>query len=493
MNRQPNSTLKIAHLNIQSALPKKEELKNFLAHEKIDIMSLNETWLKPNKQFKIPNYEVIRHDRTNSPHGGVALIVHNSISFERTYLQTQKADEYITIKINRIMENSKDLYITSYYCPPAIKINDDLIRKAINIAPDSLLIGDLNAHHQHWHSREPNYNGNQLVNIINSENCSIINTDLATYEPLHRPDYKAILDFCVANDSLITKISNFGITDQLRSDHLTTKLEIEHNCREILNRHASQLKVIRKTDWELFRKIASEEARNINSNEIQSIDQLDHVVHQLTVAIKSSVEQSTTLKEIQINANRLLVLPRHIVQLIKTKKVVRREYQKTRNPDSKTEFNRLTAVVKREIQEHKRKSWIAFCDSINNLQVTDSELWKRLKSIEDKNKPANSKRTTLQTNTTTTQDPEEVANIFANVLEANFKLPPDPTFDLEFREKIDSEVNQKIVTLHSNQSDVQLTDQTEINRILGKIRGRGAPGPDQITNKVIKKSTRRIP
>ena len=54
--------LKIAHINIRS-ISKKFELQLFLQENEIDILALNETWLKQKDQFQIPNYVMIRKDR----------------------------------------------------------------------------------------------------------------------------------------------------------------------------------------------------------------------------------------------------------------------------------------------------------------------------------------------------------------------------------------------------------------------------------------------
>lgn len=55
------NTIKVAHLNIQSISNKLGLLKDFLAHNEIDIMCLNETLLNANKQITIPYYSIIRN------------------------------------------------------------------------------------------------------------------------------------------------------------------------------------------------------------------------------------------------------------------------------------------------------------------------------------------------------------------------------------------------------------------------------------------------
>ena len=73
----------LIHLNIRSLLPKLDELKFYLKNNKIQVLSLNETWLNStvdNNEVEIPGFVLFRRDRPTDSHGGVALYV-------RTHLQ----------------------------------------------------------------------------------------------------------------------------------------------------------------------------------------------------------------------------------------------------------------------------------------------------------------------------------------------------------------------------------------------------------------------
>jgi hypothetical protein len=62
MSRQLN----VLHFNAQSATNKKIDIEQAAHDEQLDIIMLNETFLKPNKQFKLKGFTVHRHDRTLS-------------------------------------------------------------------------------------------------------------------------------------------------------------------------------------------------------------------------------------------------------------------------------------------------------------------------------------------------------------------------------------------------------------------------------------------
>ncbi len=77
-NNMQDRKINFSHLNIQSITNKVHELKHYLATNNIGIMSINETWLTPNTQLAIPNYNIERCDRINDRQGeGVCLIKNN--------------------------------------------------------------------------------------------------------------------------------------------------------------------------------------------------------------------------------------------------------------------------------------------------------------------------------------------------------------------------------------------------------------------------------
>ena len=76
--------LLIGHLNIQSLKPKILELSTELNKFKYDILTLNETWLRPstpNRLLVVPGYQLLRADRPDGRgFGGVAVLVRDGIS-----------------------------------------------------------------------------------------------------------------------------------------------------------------------------------------------------------------------------------------------------------------------------------------------------------------------------------------------------------------------------------------------------------------------------
>ena len=219
MNNQPRN-LKIMHINAQSLRPKLSELSHFLATNSVDICSVNETWLSPKEKISIPNFSIVRKDRASDKHGGVCFLIQNEIPYET--LQLNFPIEILGIKLKQISREQKDAVLITYYNPPDQVVDIEAIKFLLN-EPNTILVGDLNCHSKLWLSHSPNRSGRLIEELLSNSSAIIINDDSPTYEPLHRPNYKAIIDLVLCSDDLADSISDYEVTDEFRSDHLSLK------------------------------------------------------------------------------------------------------------------------------------------------------------------------------------------------------------------------------------------------------------------------------
>ena len=114
--------LKSLIINCQSlrSQNKQGELHSILDNTKPDIVFGTESWLDHNilsSEVFPENFTVYRRDRVGDSHGGVFLLVSNSlISSEETSLEVDDA-ELVWAKV--CMAGSKDLLLGSFYRPPS--------------------------------------------------------------------------------------------------------------------------------------------------------------------------------------------------------------------------------------------------------------------------------------------------------------------------------------------------------------------------------------
>ena len=71
--------MNIVFWNCQGLRPKRKELQNYLLENQIDILALNETFLKPQYKFHLPGYGMYKNDRLVGTESGVAILVKKGI------------------------------------------------------------------------------------------------------------------------------------------------------------------------------------------------------------------------------------------------------------------------------------------------------------------------------------------------------------------------------------------------------------------------------
>ena len=199
-----NKKLKILHVNIQSI---NNETKTILLQQLInisepDIISLNETFLKPNKALKIAGYQIYRSDRLVRKGGGAALCIKNTLNGSMIDL-TYKLVHENGVGFQLDLKNNKKISIFSLYSSPSTRINPDIFDFINKNHDNSIIIGDLNSKNTMWYCAKTDPKGEILENILNSYDLHILNS----------PDYtfirgKSVLDLSICSNS----VRNFFFT-----------------------------------------------------------------------------------------------------------------------------------------------------------------------------------------------------------------------------------------------------------------------------------------
>lgn len=94
--------MKIMYWNAQSITNKSKQiqLQFLLETERIDILLIAETFLKPHHAFQINNFIVYRNDRITHGHGGVAIAIRNTIKHKVRSPFDTESTENIAIEVN---------------------------------------------------------------------------------------------------------------------------------------------------------------------------------------------------------------------------------------------------------------------------------------------------------------------------------------------------------------------------------------------------------
>ena len=115
-------SFKLASLNINKLTTHIDELRIFLAHNKIDILSINETKLNETISdnevniLVILGYDIVRRDRTTDGGGGVCFYVKKSINFIVRNDLNMETLENLCLEIQQ--PRSKPFVVVTWYRPP---------------------------------------------------------------------------------------------------------------------------------------------------------------------------------------------------------------------------------------------------------------------------------------------------------------------------------------------------------------------------------------
>ena len=162
-----DSTFNVLQFNANGIGNKLTELGVVLERNKVKVVVIQESKLSSkSKNPCIRNYATVRKDRPHGHGGGLLVVIHESITFYKqpssTETQSDPHMEELTIKAD--IENTK-LTISNIYIPPASSCSNGYQSSIEHIlmTPDTLILGDCNAHHSSWYSRSTDTRRNQRI------------------------------------------------------------------------------------------------------------------------------------------------------------------------------------------------------------------------------------------------------------------------------------------------------------------------------------------
>ncbi|GFU83994.1 probable RNA-directed DNA polymerase from transposon X-element [Trichonephila clavipes] len=237
----------------------------------------------------------------------------------------------------------------------------------------------------------------------------------------------------------------------------------------------SQLsRTLKTTNWIKFQEIIS---HTIPGN--PRIDDLDLAVQNFTSNISNAISASTSTRLITTPHLRL---PENIRELIRAKNRFRKLWNETRYPPYKREVNALIRQIRKEIQEHKNRTWKDFLLTLN---PEDNSLYNLHRKFSKRHIPL----PPLHGPGGMAYSDFEKAEVFKDTLEVTFQENEEPYCD----DKIE-EVESLVDDFFDNFTTCTppLTSPSEVRGIIKKLQNRKAAGPDQIPNIAFKYFTQNV-
>ena len=144
--------MNIVFWNCQGLRPKWKELQNYLLENQIDILALNETFLKPKFKFHLPGYDIYKNDRLVGTKGGVAILVKKGIIVNQEWKNEHfnvVTDNNEALAVEIELQNRDKVILVTIYCPnvhPSLRLF-----RMINALPNQVIfLGDFNSKHKQF-------------------------------------------------------------------------------------------------------------------------------------------------------------------------------------------------------------------------------------------------------------------------------------------------------------------------------------------------------
>ena len=174
-----NTEFRLIHLNIRGVQSKKQYLEHYLAeHALPEIVTLNETMLRTDKNIKINGYYCAARREPvgmSGKHGSMILVketIKDVVELEA--LRNQFQEEIIGIEILG-KAGQPSLKIVTYYNPPGNKVNPDIFCSSLYRNSNTIFMGDLNCKNLIWGSNLTDLQGLHLADILDDSGWILLN------------------------------------------------------------------------------------------------------------------------------------------------------------------------------------------------------------------------------------------------------------------------------------------------------------------------------
>ena len=232
----------------------KHELDLLIAKFCPFVICLQETFMPRSITLRnFVSYDILANvDQDNRPHGGVSLLVKETIPQSQITLDTPLKAVAARVTLHRTIT------ICSVYLPPSQPINLDKLNNLYQQLPSpAILLGDFNAHNILWGDKtDPR--GEQIEKFLTLNNLCLWNDGSPTHISTGTGTFSSIdLSFC--HPSLLLDFSWFTEKNPCGSDHFPIILENDNKIEERVPSWN-----LSKANWPLFTGLCDEGIGKLN-------------------------------------------------------------------------------------------------------------------------------------------------------------------------------------------------------------------------------------
>jgi ribonuclease HI len=468
------------------------ELKKLLEEEAVDVALLQEV-AAPRK---IPGFHVLHRPRERArlhggtiKGGGVMTLVRAGIPFSRlTSAPLHPLDDTSEWLGIRVLLKGKKLDVHNLYLPPIrTGPDDDRVQHfdPVLLPNDdgSIIAGDLNAHHHLWDDLADDDDlGTSIADWCVGAEWMAANSGIPTF--LHRGAGGNITptsspDVTLGHRKLLRRVT-WRVAEDAGSDHLPCCITV-HNCTSPEPEKKTPQWSYDKADWEAFRKAAEEMADKWRTND--RLGKKCDILHNTIMAAAIKHIPRGLRKQAKCWWNDEVDLA------VRDRRIARAIAQNTRRPEDQTSWNRANKASKRVILESKQDEWRDFASSLSSA-TAPAKIHRVFKAInnnaEPRRKDAVLEITRPDGRTKILSTDRQKADAFVDEYARVNHLKRNQARDRAV--KAETETYSGICgCCAGNKTDMcQPFTKPELKRALWTLKTKKAPGPDGVSNEMLK-------
>ena len=228
--------MNIVFWNSQGLRSKWKELQNYLIENQIDILALNEAFLKLKFKFHLPGYDIYKNNRLVGTKGGVAILVKKGITvnqeWKNEHFNVTTDNEAFAVEIE--LQNRDNVILATIYCPdgnPSLR----LFSMINALSNQAIFLKDFNLKHKQFGCVKQRKSRQTLVNIANDLKLFYVNqidsNRHACDDPFHGTS--DILDVAFLSPGLSSRDISFSIADgHMFSDHFPIQISLDKPLKQ---------------------------------------------------------------------------------------------------------------------------------------------------------------------------------------------------------------------------------------------------------------------
>jgi len=459
-------SFKILQWNIRGFRANQLALLEIIEKESPSVIALQETFLNKDYNPSLRGYHVISHNRSSNHGGGTLIAIKRGLTFIPNQLNTNIEHSAITIKLN-----NKPLTITNVYIPPAAVVNPSILQNLVTKNQHQIILGDFNAHHQHWKCQSDSGRGKIVYDWLLTNRLSTMNHSPTHYNRANN-NYSCI-DLTITQTKSITNWHWSTLTDLYGSDHFPiivsqTISQTRTHYNQVRWRPSKESLILYSKDCNL----SLSSALTIEENYQVIVNQIHNHAkrHMRTKTFNPKFTKSWWNSSCEV--------------AIKNKKKSFRKFQNCPTDSNWVKYKACVAIAKKTVKTAKLDDYKKFLESINSDPDSKS-FWGKIKSLEGK--PARSKEIILLEGDDVVTDQEIVSNILGSTFSENSSDNKKPFRFLNSLLSREDAIHLRVSTAICQGNDLEYNNNltsAELNHVLNLVKD-SAPGRDKVVYSMI--------